>query len=601
MSMPVPTQVPAPTPSSLGPILSEWNTIVLAASHGAGGKYITAIPSTPFPGFRVGNTLDEKLEQCNKVIREMVRSARSTNNVSFSNGKLFLRVDSVSYENVRVQESLIIKTASDDPGEVKKIIKLFCDSVYSKEQTGQDLVEWGRIHHHSLQSTSIVKNVPSQVPIFFMTTGKDPTSLYNSCRKALETLFSSGSQRTSLHGQGAQPSLLLTCSGKYPQLDGSVTSYTSSLICDSSCSKQTVSDAISDFCRSIYLESPTDRVSTRRMHLQHIYERVHTATTQTDSPFGELPREFPEFLVSALDRFQLGQNGVFAQDMVLEICKEMFGAIWRISSTKTPTQRYKTRFSVSGVSSTQAVKLTVNWGGTVGQTTITFPLIDTSGPRVVSFESLSAEFCRNIFSVPPALPTPTLPTPTLPTPTLPTPTLPTPTPPAPTLPPPPAHLAPDRYAGRRPPLGFPNQIMLAPAVSPVFSSSVLSYSRGIWSKLNKHASFGIGSASITGLGKHRYSNFLTPPGEKALYEHCYNLFAEFYNTAFEYRLSADSKKLSVSKELAVDMGRDDQGVITGQHKATLIFMLPGGISGVGETRIVETLIDKFCRSFLAML
>ncbi|KAJ1610380.1 signal peptide-containing secreted protein [Cryptosporidium canis] len=550
---------------SPGPINSEWNAIVLSASHGAASRYISAVPSSPFPSFRLGKDIDEKLEQCNKVFREMVRSAISTNNMSVSNGNLVLRVNTMSSENVRVQESLILRTTSVDPTEIKRIIKAFCEAVYSVKEQDADSIEWSKLHQHSL-SSSIVQNLPRATPIFYtISSGADANSLYNSCRKALETLFNSGFQRTSTQSPGT---LLLTSSGKYSQLGGSVTSFSSSLVCNAPCTKLEISDSISDFCKSVYFEVPAEQVPTKKLHLQSIYNRLQSTTSLPESPFGAFPREFPEFLLTSIVNRELETSGDISPAVMSEVCREILGAIWKNSYSKTPIQRHRSRFSMEGISKTQAIKLEIDWGGSVGRTTISFPFLEVSGPKVMSFEFFSTEFCNGVFTAPSPKPYEKYPV-----------------------------SSPDKFVGKRPPFGFPAQIQMIPLVATqAVSSSVLSYSRGVWDRLHKHSSFGIGSASISGLGSNRHIDFVTYSGDKMLYERCYNLIASFYNGASDFRLTSDGGRLSVSRDVNVDQGKGEGPLITGVQKNTLVFIIPGS----GESSSLETLIDRFCKSFIAI-
>ncbi|KAJ1613819.1 signal peptide-containing secreted protein [Cryptosporidium canis] len=559
---------PYPVPQaeqSLGPISSEWNAIVLGASHGAASRYISAVPSSPFPSFRVGKDIDEKLEQCNKVFREMVRSAISTNNMSVSNGNLVLRVNTMSSENVRVQESLILRTTSIDPVEIKKIIKAFCEAVYSVKEQDADSIEWSKLHQHSL-SSSIVQNLPKTTPIFYtISSGADANSLYNSCRKALETLFNSGFQRTSSQSTGT---LLLTSSGKYSQLGGSVTSFSSSLVCNAPCTQLEISDSISEFCKSVYFGVSAEQAPRKKFHLQSIYNRLQSTTSLSDSPFGAFPREFPEFLLTSIVNRELEMSGDISPAIMSEVCREILGAIWKNSYSKTPIPRYRSRFSMEGVSKTQAIKLEIDWGGSVGRTMINFPFIEVNGPKAMSFESFTTEFCNGVFMAPSPKPYEKYPA-----------------------------ISPDKYIGKSPPFGFPAQIHLIPLVAPqTISSSVLSYSRGVWDRLHKHSSFGIGSASISGLGSNRHMEFVTYSGDKMLYERCYNLIANFYNGASDFRLSSDGGKLSVSRDVNVDQGKGEGQLITGVQKNTLVFIIPGS----EESSSLLTLIEKFCKSFITI-
>ncbi|OII75011.1 uncharacterized protein cubi_03121 [Cryptosporidium ubiquitum] len=582
-----PTPTPLQTQGSSGPLLSEWNKILHSALYGSGSRYISSMPTSPFPTFKVGKDQNEKFEICVKTIKDMVGASIGTNKL-FSNGNLVLRIDMISDKGIKVQESLILRTSSDKPNEIKEIIKRFCSTVYSIGEELDEELEWQKIYRNSL-SSSIVQKLPKTIPIFYRVTGTDNSSLYDACIKVLETLFKSATKNNPTRGPEAQFGIV-DINGKYPQLGGSVTSFSSSVSCRYPYSQADINEAISAFCRGIYYGIPTGPVKDKKDQLLKVYDLIQSATTKQNSPFGKFPHEAPKFFFSSLSAFNLDNQGNFSPETKIEICKKLLSDIWHQSSSKNPAQTFRVGPGIAGVSPNKIIKVGIHWSENIGYVTINFPYIDTIIQKPVSFDTVSTDFCRQIFqpqASPPIYPA--------------FPSVPLPTPSPPPVPAPQFVHAPDRYSGRRPPPGFPNQIILLPVMTQHPGSTLLlKYSRGIWSQLHQHSNFGIGSASIMGLGSNRHIDFLTSNTGENLYSYCHNIFARFYNTATNYKVSGDGKKLMVEKTVNVDFGKGSDHVKTGAERNTLVFILPGqGQSQIqGQNNSLQQLIEMFCKSFI---
>lgn len=592
VQLPTPTYLASTTTShsqkGSSPLSAEWNKMVNSALYGVGSKYISSIPSSPYPTFKVGKDNNEKFELCIKTLRDMVSSSMSTLSL-LTSGSLVFRVETVSDQGTKSQESLIIRASSDNLEGIKDKIKRFCSAVYSVEGSLDEKSEWEKIYRSSLTSDN-VKSLPKDVPTFYRLTVSDTASLYDSCVEVLKTLFESGTKTKPSTGSGISFGTM-TISGKYPQLGGSVTSYSSSVSCRQPYSDADINEAIKAFCREVYSSPAKEPAKNKEAELLKVYGQIQVATSRSNSIFGRFPHEPPSCFLPFLSSFSLDEQGFFPEQVKVEICKKLLNAIWDNSSSKNPVQTFRVGPGVAGISPNKVVKLGIRWSENIGYITINFPFIDTDIPRYISMESVSSEFCQNIFAPKAAPIYPTLPT--IPVPA---------SQPLPLVRTPQEFVhAPDKYSGRRPPPGYPNYIPLMHVmVQHPGSTLLLKYSRRVWSRLYQHSTFGIGSASISGLGVNRHVDFLTSSRGEALYNYCYNVFASFYNTATYYKISGDGKRILVEKDQHVDLGKDSDYLRTGIEKVTLVFILPGqGQSqSSGQNNALQQLIKMFCKSFI---
>ncbi|KAH8581938.1 large secreted protein [Cryptosporidium sp. chipmunk genotype I] len=600
---PLPSRPPSPQ-GPLGPLHAEWRKIALGAKFGPASRYISSIPESPFPTFMVGKDSNEKVEQCIKAIKEMVNSSMNSNKKSHSGGNLVFIVETISNTMIKVQEQLVLKTSSDDPTHIKDLIKKFCEEVYSVQVRKTETEEWEKIHKSSQRST-IIKKLPTNCPSSYTVLGTDSSSLFGSCVKVLSGLFTRENMKSIIQSSGALSSYV-NFSGDYTTSGGSTESFFSSVLCSYPYTQKGVEQAITAFCREIYFGSSSDSYR-KDAEFSSIYSIIQTATSQMNSPFGRLPSSPPGFQMPFLSQFSPNRHGSFGHDDLVKICKNLLNLIWENAHTRTPTNSIFVAPQVTGISPRKVVRVGLNWGPGLGDVTINFPFVDTSSGQHVSLESITDEFCKRIFQQQIPLPQTGLnlgpqhlPSPLPQYPTMHPVTHPVAQPVVHPIPQHPVPLA-DKYLGHRPPQGFPNQISPKGVMLQHPGPLTLSHSRSIWKKLHHHSSFGLGSASIIGIGPQRDVDFLVSTTGEALYDYCFNFLASFYSGGSEYKLSGDGKKLSVKKTVTVDHGKDNEPERRTTQTATLVFMIPSSAQGPSSGNSIIYLIEKFCKSFIEML
>lgn len=603
----LPSTFPRPQPLQrpLGPLQAEWSKIVNAATSGPAGRYVSSVPGTPFPSFVLGKDTNEKVEQCIKALREMVSSAISSNKKSYTNGNLVLTVETISDKMVTVQEKLVLMTNSDDPSYIKELIKKFCENVYSVKVSKVEVKEWEKIYKQS-QKSGIVQKLPTEAPNSYIVTGADTSSLFRACVNALKTLFTT-SNISSLTQDSAALSSTLNFSGTYSTSSGTSQSFFSSLFCSYPYNQAGIEEAILAFCSEVYYGVSTQDFKVRA-EFESVYSIIQQATSGPNSPFGRLPDSSPKFQMPFLSRYQLTRHGSFNLADLVDICKNLFREIFDKSHSKIPVNTITVRPSlISGVSPRRVQRLTVNWGGNLGDVSIDFPFVESTTGSSASLQDIVETFCKEVFQSNVPIPkslnlglpqlSPYLPSPQPIPQTIPQ-AIPQPTPqPIPQ----PISQYPDSYSGPRPPPGFPNQITPKAVMAQHAGISTLSHSRHIWGKIYRHSNFGLGSGTITGFGPHRHGDFIVSSTGDALYNYCYNLLADFYSTANNYKLSGDRKRLSVSKQVNMDLGKGNEQVRLTSQSCTLVFIIPTNTQGGNsEGSQILKLIEKFCKSFVSM-
>ncbi|CUV07438.1 unnamed protein product [Cryptosporidium hominis] len=586
----VPSTLPIAQPLQrpLGPLQAEWNKIVNAAAYGPASRYVSSVPGTLFPSFVLGKDTNEKIEQCNKVLREMVSSAISSNKRSYENGNLVLVVETISDQRVTVQERLVLMTNSDNPSYIKELIKNFCESVYSVKVSKVEVKEWEKIYRQSMKSV-IVQKLPTEAPSSYTVTSTDTSSLFKTCVNALKSLLTTSNIR-SLTQNSAALSSILNFSGAYTTSSGTSQSFFSSLFCSYPYSQVGIEEAILAFCSEVYYGASTQDFKVKA-EFESVYGVIQQATSGPNSPFGRLPATSPKFKMPFLSRFQLTPHGNFNSVDLVDICKNLFREIFEKSYSRIPVNTMTVRPLISGVSPKTVQRLTLNWGGNLGDVSVDFPFVESTAGSSVSLQTIVEGFCKEIFQsnipIPRGL---NLGLPQL-----------SPYLPSPQSTPQPISQYPDSYSGSRPPSGFPNQITQKAVMVQHAGTSTLSHSRSIWNKIYHHSNFGLGSGTITGLGPHRHADFIVSSMGEALYNYCYNLFADFYSTGNYYKLSGDKKRLSVSKQVNMDLGKGNEKERLTSQSCTLTFIIPSNTQGGNsEGSQIVKLIEKFCRSFVSM-
>ncbi|KAK6589531.1 hypothetical protein RS030_203140 [Cryptosporidium xiaoi] len=615
--------VPTLPPSGpVSPHSEEWKKLVASALLGTASKYVSRIPTVPYPLFTVGKNDEEKKVNCLKALRNMVENSERTGEKRFLGDKIVYTVTSLTENNIQLREELIIVANRDDPILVKEMIKKFCDDSYGGKPVTEKHAEWVKIHRASL-SSSVVQNLPSEPPIFYEFDEVTGLGLMEACNKVIKQLVSTARSREQRISPGKYP-VSVSIAGSYISSDGFRNDYGIRINCKGQGTEQELAEAVAKFCRGIYKRpSGGEKGKDKQRLLDALYSHIQKSTLFA-SPFRGFPVQPPYFLNRDSYFVKLDSNGDTTLENKIQVCTK-FLIDCSQKSEKSEVIDIKYGFSGSyqptydGVLKGQHLKMHVEWGPPVGKAALEFPMLDLRNFPGYTLEKVAKDFCSKVMSTftfsiktttPPYSPGPyqhPSPSPPPPPPPPPPPSPPPVLPPIPSMPMPipsipspiqtPYPVSQYKYTGRRPPIGYPQSLSEKLYVQAQVTQATITHSNDIWSRLCQHSNFGLGSDKIRGLSGSRPASFIAP-GPKAALEHaCYNLFANIYSFASSYRLSSDESTLEVTRNMfdGSTQGQATPGMIN------LIFYLSQAPKNLPYGGSVSALIELFCRSFVDSL